>query len=112
MQGYEFLAGIQRLSLIGQMLEGTPVEEVLSYISSAEAVAPLFDPEMSLRGSERLTALRGFVAKAVEFKRECSAYHDRLSEAERAAGQTRRMLVERSIATSPPATPLGPGNAP
>lgn len=110
MQGYEFMAQIQRLSWLAQMMEATPVEAVLEHISFAESVAPVFGAESQGIGASRLTALRGFVAKAVEFKRECALYHDRLHDAERAAAATRRELIAHPDPS--PATPLGPGVVP
>ncbi len=112
MEGYEFRAGIQRLSLIAQMLEATPVEGILDYIGHAEAVAPLFDPDSFTRGSERLLALRGFISKALEFKRDCHLYRDRLNEAEAAAGRVRRELAERNLTHPDQAIPSAPSSEP
>jgi len=112
MQGYEFMAEIQRLSWLATMMEAARVEAVLEHISFAESVAPVFGTDAQAVGATRLTALRGFVEKAVEFKCECAAYHDRLHDAERAAAATRLTLVDRNATHADPApavTPLGPG---
>lgn len=93
MEGYEFLAQLQRLTLVANMLETTDVDGVAEHLSYAETVAPLFDAELYAHGSARLADLRRFVAKAVEFKRECRSYQNQLAEAERIAAARRRKLV-------------------
>lgn len=109
MEGYEFLAAIQRLSLIASMLEKTDVEGVMDHLGYAETVAPLFgdaDPA-------RLSGMRGFVAKTLDYKRVCAAYRDQLSQAEATAGRTRRQLVTATDHPdpAPTVTSLGPGGA-
>lgn len=100
MEGYEFMAAIQRLSLIASMMEKTDVEAVLSHLGYVDAVAPMFGLEPS--GSARLMSLRRFVSKAAEFKTVCQEYRDRLSEAQELAGQTRR---DRALLAAPDAAP-------
>lgn len=96
MEGYEFRAGVQRLSLIAEMVQATPIEEIGDYLSHAEAVAPLIEPDGDPTSRVRLGALRGFIAKASDFKRECELYRDRIQAASAAAGQARRELVDRN----------------
>jgi hypothetical protein len=96
-ESYEFGPGLQRLSHIATMIESTDVDGLHEHMGFAENVATMlgYDPE-------RLARLKRFVAKAVEFRRECVAFRDELSEADRVTGRARRELV---AGPPPPADP-------
>lgn len=101
MEGFEFLASVPRLSLIASMLEKTDVQGMLEYMNVADTVAPLFGGR-----TERLSSLRGFISKALEFQRECARYRDQLAQADQVASHTRLEAVNPLHPDQPPTLPV------
>ena len=84
MQGYEFVAELQRVSAIASLFEKVDLEAMEKHLAYAEQVAPMFESMAPGHGSERVKEVRRFLAKAKEFKGVCVEYRARLIELETA----------------------------
>lgn len=85
MESFEFMAAIQRLGAIAKMIGATPLEGLRTQLLHAETLAPIFDVEQGARGSQRLAALRRFVAAAESFKHAALDYSEAMTQLERPA---------------------------
>ena len=90
-QTYEFQAALQRLALIGTMLEKTDVDGLVDYLQYADSLAPIMGTNEE--GQARIDHLRRYVAKAQEFRGECIRLHNELSEAGRIVATSRRAAL-------------------
>ena len=82
------------------MLATTDVEGAAAHLSVAESVAPVFDPVAYREGSERLARISAFLARAIEFKRDCARYSTTLSEASKLASARRLELQSGNAASA------------
>lgn len=86
MDGYVFVAELHRLRALAGIFEKIDLEGMNGHLHYAESVAPMFEAEGDSQGSQRIAALRRFLAKALEFQALCREMGAGLREAEAQVG--------------------------
>jgi len=83
-EAYDFVAELQRLHALAGFVRNVRLDQIMAHLNEAEKVAPIFEPAILGQGSQRIAVLRRFIAKALEFQRECELIGVALADAERA----------------------------
>lgn len=89
MQGYEFVGELHRLGAFSGIFEKIDLEGMNDHLRYAETVAPMFEGPEVAQGSQRIAALRRYLAKAIEFQAVCREMGAGLREAEAQVGVKR-----------------------
>jgi hypothetical protein len=75
----EYIQIQQQLVIFGQLLMNIDVEGFIERAERADAIAPVIDPTLWMRGHERLDALKDLAHGAMKFKMAAAAFQNTMA---------------------------------
>lgn len=76
----DYLMTQEKLIILGNLMEGMPLDEFLQAIDRVETVGPIVDPTLWMKGHRNMDKIKRIATAARAFQKECAAVKEETLE--------------------------------